>query len=130
MAKRIKEKAAARREAKDTRPSAVARYIRIAPSKVRVVMKELRGKPVNEALALLQSVSKSASDPLYKVISSAAANAENNNGMLRDELYIAELRADAGPTYKRFQPVSKGRGHSIMKRTSHLTVILDTKGGK
>lgn len=130
MAKRMKEKAAARQESRDTRPSAIAKYIRISPSKVRVVMKELRGKPVNVALAMLGSMSKSASEPLYKVISSAAANAENNNGLLRDELYIAELRADAGPTYKRFQAVSKGRGHSIMKRTSHLTVILDTKESK
>lgn len=130
MAKRMREKAAARAESKETRPHAVAKYIRIAPSKVRVVMKELRGKPVNEAIAMLSMISKSAADPLGKVIESAAANAENNNGLLRDELYIAELRADAGPVYKRFQPVSKGRAHSIMKRTSHLTVILDSKEGK
>lgn len=130
MAKRMREKAAARAELKDTRPHAVAKYIRIAPSKVRVVMKELRGKPVPQALAMLSMMSKSAAEPLAKVIGSAAANAENNNGLLRDELFIAELRADAGPVYKRFQPVSKGRAHSIMKRTSHLTVILDTKEGK
>lgn len=129
MAKRMKEKAAARAESKDKRPHAVAKYIRIAPSKVRVVMKELRGKPVNVALGMLSNMSKSAAEPLAKVINSAAANAENNNGMIRDELYIAELRADAGATYKRFQPVSKGRAHSIMKRTSHLTVILDSKEG-
>ena len=129
MAKRMREKSQARAESKDTRPSAVAKYIRIAPSKVRVVMKELRGKTVPVALAMLTTMSKSAASPLSKVISSAAANAENNNGLLRDELFIAELRADAGPTSKRFQPVSKGRAHSIMKRTSHLTVILDTKEG-
>ena len=130
MATRMREKTLARVENKDTRPKAVAKYIRIAPSKVRVVMKELRGKSVNEALAILGSISKSTATPLSKVISSAAANAENNQGLVRDELYIAELRADAGPTYKRFQPVSKGRAHSIMKRTSHLTVILDSKEAK
>lgn len=129
MAKRMKEKAAARAESKDTRPHAVAKHIRISPSKVRVVMKELRGLPVITALGMLASISKSASEPLTKVINSAIANAENNQGLVREELYIAELRADAGATYKRFQPVSKGRAHSIMKRTSHLTVILDSKEG-
>ena len=129
MAKRMREKSQVRAENKDTRPFAVAKYIRIAPSKVRVVMRELRGKSVVEALAMLTTMSKSAASPLSKVINSAAANAENNKGLLRDELFIAELRADAGPTLKRFQPVSKGRGHSIMKRSSHLTVILDTKEG-
>lgn len=127
MAKRMREKARQRAESKDTRPSATAKYIRISPSKVRVVMDVLRGKSVVEAVAILENTPKSASEPLIKLINSAAANAENNQGLTKDELFVAELRADAGPIYKRYQPVSKGRAHSIMKRTSHLTVVLDKK---
>ena len=127
MAKRIREKAKARREAKDTRPAATAKYIRISPSKARVVMNVVRGKSVTEAIAILENMPKAASEPLVKLIGSAAANAENNKGLAKDELYVAEIRADAGPIYKRYQPVSKGRAHSIMKRTSHLTVVLGSK---
>ena len=127
MEKRIREKTKARAEAKDTRPSAVAKYIRISPSKARVVMSLLRGKSVVEAVAILENTPKAASEPLIKLINSAAANAENSKGLTKDELIIAEIKADAGPIYKRYQPVSKGRAHSIMKRTSHLTVILDKK---
>ena len=127
MAKRIREKAKARSAAKDTRPSATARYIRISPSKARVVMSAVRGKSVPEAIAILENTPKAACAPLVKLINSAAANAENGSGLAKDELFVAEIRADAGPIYKRYQPVSKGRAHSIMKRTSHLTVVLDKK---
>ena len=127
MAKRIREKAKALAAAKDTRPSATAKYIRISPSKARVVMDLLRGKSVVEAVAILENTPKAACEPLIKLINSAAANAENAKGLTKDELYVAEIKADAGPIYKRYQPVSKGRAHSIMKRTSHLTVILDKK---
>ncbi len=127
MAKRIREKAKARSAAKDTRPSATARYIRISPSKARVVMSAVRGKSVPEAIAILENTPKAACAPLVKLINSAAANAENGSGLAKDELFVAEIRADAGPIYKRYQPVSKGRAHSIMKRTSHLTVVLGKK---
>lgn len=127
MAKRIREKAKARLAAKDTRPSATAKYIRISPSKARVVMNVVRGKSVPEAIAILENTPKAACEPLVKLINSAAANAENGKGLTKDELYVAEIRADAGPIYKRYQPVSKGRAHSIIKRTSHLTVVLDKK---
>lgn len=127
MAKRMREKAKQREENRDTRPSATAKYIRISPSKARVVMDVVRGKSVIEAIAILENTPKAASEPLIKVINSAAANAENGLGLTKDELFIAEIKADAGPVYKRYQPVSKGRAHSIMKRTSHLTVVLDKK---
>ena len=127
MAKRMREKAKAREERRDTRPSATAKYIRISPSKARVVMDVVRGRSVPEALAILENTPKAACAPLVKLINSAAANAENGKGLTKDELYVAEIRADAGPIYKRYQPVSKGRAHSIMKRTSHLTVVLDKK---
>ncbi len=127
MAKRMREKAKARAEKKDTRPSATAKYIRISPSKARVVMDVVRGKSVVEAVAILENTPKAASAPLVKLINSAAANAESGKGLTKDELFVAEIRADAGPIYKRYQPVSKGRAHSIMKRTSHLTVVLDKK---
>ena len=127
MAKRMREKAKARAEKRDTRPSATAKYIRISPSKARVVMDVVRGKSVIEAVAILQNTPKAASAPLIKLINSAAANAESGKGIAKDELFVAEIKADAGPIYKRYQPVSKGRAHSIMKRTSHLTVVLDKK---
>lgn len=126
MATRMKEKAQERLKNKDMRPTAHARYIRISPTKVRVVLDTVRGKSVNEALAMLKATPKSASEVVYKVIASAAANAEHNQGMSKDGLYVAEIFADGGPILKRMNPVSHGRGHRINKRTSHVTAILDT----
>ncbi|MBQ8178549.1 MAG: 50S ribosomal protein L22 [Clostridia bacterium] len=125
MATRVREKTKARLENKDTRPYAVAKSIRISPYKVRSVLDVIRGKSYIEAVALLKAMNKSSSTPILKVVNSAAANAENNLGMNKDTLYVAECFADEGRTLKRYQPVSKGRGHSIMKRTTHITVILD-----
>ena len=125
MATRSKEKAIARRENKDRRPHAVAKYIRIAPSKVHVVLDLIRGKNYNEAVAILKTTNKAACEPVLKVMNSAAANAEVNLGMNKETLYVAECFADQGPTLKRVQPVSRGRAYRILKRTSHITVILD-----
>ena len=125
MATRSKEKAIARRENKDKRPHAIAKYIRIAPSKVHVVLDLIRGKNYQEAVAILKTTNKAAAEPVLKCLNSAAANAEVNLGMNKDTLYVAECFADQGPTLKRMQPVSRGRGYSILKRTSHITVILD-----
>ena len=127
MATRSKEKAIARRENKDRRPHAVAKYIRIAPSKVHVVLDLIRGKNYNEAVAILKTTNKAACEPVLKVINSAAANAEVNLGMNKETLYVAECFADQGPTLKRVQPVSRGRAYRILKRTSHITVILDER---
>jgi len=128
MATRVKKRAALRQETKDTRPVAHARHIRMSPYKVRAVLDLIRGKSVNEALAVLAHTPRIAREPVEKVLKSAVANGEHNNSMSRADMFIAEIYAHQGPTIKRMQPVSKGRGHSIFKRTSHITVILDAKG--
>ena len=86
----------------------------------------IKGKPVTEAIAILENTPKAASEVLIKVVNSAAANAENNQNLARNDLYIAECYADEGPTLKRIQAVSKGRAYRINKRTSHVTVVLDS----
>lgn len=127
MAKNLREKTARIAENKDKRPYAVAKHVRISPYKVRIVLDVIRGKGYREAVAILENTPKSASDPVRKVLMSAAANAENNLGMSKDNLFVAECYADQGPTLKRVQPVSKGRAYRILKRTSHITVVLDAK---
>ena len=126
MAKRMKEKAAARKEARDRRPKAIAKDIRISSRKVRIVIDLIRGKQVDEALAILRFTPKAASPVVEKVLLSAIANAENNPPYLnRDNLYVAEVYANQGPTLKRFMPRAKGSASPILKRSSHITVILD-----
>ena len=115
---------------KETRPHAIARYIRISPFKVRMVLDIIRGKGVTDAVAILENTVKSACLPVLKVLKSAAANAEHNSNMAISDLIVAECFADQGPTLKRMQPANKGRAHRILKRTSHITVILDEKGDK
>ena len=127
MATRSKAKALVRAENKDRRPKAIAKYIRISPSKVQVVLDLIRGRDYNVAVAILKTTAKAASEPVLKCLNSAAANAEVNLGMNKDTLYVAECFADQGPTLKRMQPVSRGRGYRILKRTSHITVILDER---
>ncbi len=129
MATRIKEKSKARQEFADKRPYAVAKYIRISPFKVRIVLDIIRGKSYTEALAILRNTPKAASDPIIKVLNSAAANAEHNMNLSKNDLFVAEAYADSGPTLKRFQPRAQGRAFSILKRTSHITVVLDTVNG-
>lgn len=127
MATRSKEKAAARIENADNRPKAVAKYIRISPFKVRIVLDIIRGRSYEEAVAILKNTPKAASEVLLKVVNSAAANAEHNQGLNKSDLFVAEAFAGQGPILKRIQPVSKGRAHRINKRTSHITIVLDTK---
>jgi len=109
---------------------ASARYIRIAPRKVRVVMDLVRGKSVNEALSLLKFVPKRASEPIAKVIASAAANAEHNFNLNKDNLVISQAFVDQGPTLKRFHPRQRGQAFPILKRTSHITVMVKEKEAK
>lgn len=125
MATRQREKAIARKENKDTRPVAKARYVRIAPRKVKLVIDLIRGKSVEEATAILMYTPKGASEVVEKLLRSAIANAENNQGLSRDKLFVAEVFADQGPTLKRFRPRAQGRASRINKRTSHITIILD-----
>jgi large subunit ribosomal protein L22 len=107
---------------------AVARYVRIAPRKVRIVVDQIRGKSVDEALALLRFIPKRAAPVVAKVVKSAAANAENNFDMDRRSLYVAEAYVDQGPTLKRFHPRQRGQAFPILKRTSHITVVVRERG--
>ena len=106
---------------------AVAKYIRISPRKIRPVVDLVRGKKVEEALAILKFVPKRASVPVAKVIRSAAANAEHNYDLNRDNLYITAAYVDQGPTWKRYQPRAYGRANLIQKRTSHITIVVQEK---
>ena len=124
MATREIEKSLKRRENKDKRPRAVAKYVRISSRKVKVVIDLIRGKQVSEARAILLNTPKAASEPVIKVLDSAVANAENNLDMVKDSLYVAEAYADQGPTLRRFRPRAQGRATRIRKRTSHITIIL------
>ena len=103
---------------------AVAKYVRIAPRKVRVVMDLIRGKNIADAFAILKFTPKAGADVINKVLKSAVANAENNFDMNVDALYIAEAYVDQGPTLKRIHPRSRGQAFKILKRTSHVTVIV------
>ncbi len=125
MATRSREKAAYRREHADKRPHAIARYIRISSRKIKIVIDLIRGKSVKEAAAILQYTPKAASEPVLKVLNSAVANAENNLNMNRDDLYVAEVFANQGPTLRRYRARARGSASPIRKRTSHITVILD-----
>ena len=106
-----------------------ARYVRISPSKVRVVLDLIRGKHVDEALTILRFTPKAASPLLEKLLRSAIANAENNFDMNRDALYISQCYADQGPIMKRYRPRAQGRVYSIHKKTSHITRVLKEKEG-
>lgn len=128
MATRMREKSAKRAEERDMRPKAVARYIRMSPYKVRQVLDIVRGKDYAEAVAILSVTPRAAAPVVKKLLNSAAANAENNLSLSKDDLIVAEIFADQGPSLKRMQPRAQGRAFSILKRTSHITVILDVKG--
>lgn len=125
MATRVREKAEARQAKADKRPQAVAKYIRISPDKVRIVLDVIRGQKYTDAVAILKNTPKAASEPIIKVLESAAANAENNLDMNKNDLIVAECFANAGPILKRIMPKAKGSAGRINKRTSHITVILD-----
>lgn len=106
---------------------AVARFVRIAPRKVRLVIDLIRGKPVEEALTLLDFVPKRASGLVGKVLRSAVANAEHNHDLKRADLVVAEAFVDQGPTMKRWHPRQRRRAFPILKRTSHITVVLRSR---
>ena len=116
-----------RNENKDTRPSAKISYARVSVTKACFVLDAIRGKDVNEALAILQYNNRKGSKIVYKLLQSAVANAENNNGLKAENLYVAECFANKGPTMKRIHPRAQGRAYRIEKRTSHITVVLDER---
>lgn len=100
------------------------RYARISPQKCRLVADQVRGLPVDRALNILNYSSKKAAGMVKKALESAIANAEHNEGADIDELKVASIQVDQGPTFKRFQARAKGRGMQILKRTSHITVAV------
>jgi len=121
----MKEKAKARKENREKRPHATARYVRISARKVKIVIDLIRGKNVSEALSILEYTPKAASEPVAKLLKSAIANAENNLEMDPSKLYVAEVFANQGPTLKRIRPRAQGRATRIRKRTSHIGIVLD-----
>ena len=104
--------------------SATAKYVRMAPRKVRMIVDQVRGKSVEKALETLQFSTRAAAEPVAKVLRSAVANAENNNGMRADGLVVKYAYVDEGPTLKRIRPRAKGSASRINKRTSHITVVI------
>ena len=125
MATRMREKSAKRIQNKDARPYAKVKYVRMSPSKVRIMLDVIRGKRAVEAMAILENSTQIAREPLVKLLKSAIANAENNKGMNKDDLVVAECYVCTGPTLKRMMPRAKGRADRILKRTCHITIVLD-----
>ena len=103
---------------------AIARHIRIAPRKIRVVIDLIRGRNIGDAYAILKHTPKIGSEVLLKVLESAIANAEHNYDMNSDKLYVAAAFVDQGPTLKRIHPRSRGQAFKILKRSSHVTVVV------
>jgi ribosomal protein L22 len=103
---------------------ASARYVRIAPRKVRLIADQVRGLHIEKARALLQFSPRAAAEDIRKLIDSAAANAENNHDLIADEMRVSSITVDEGPTLKRFRPRAQGRATPIHKRTSHIAVAL------
>ena len=116
-----------RNENKDTRPKATVSYARVSVTKACFVLDAIRGKDVTSALGILAYNNRYASKVIEKLLKSAIANAENNNGMNTENLYVAECYANKGPTMKRVQPRAQGRAYRIEKRMSHITIVLDEK---
>lgn len=103
---------------------AVSKYIRMSPSKIRRVLKQIQGKPYKEALLILEYMPYASCEPIIKVLRSAAANAKNNFGFDETKLFIKSAFADQGPVMKRFRPRAQGRAYRILKATSHITIIV------
>ena len=106
---------------------AIAKGLRIAPRKARLVIDLIRGKKVSDAYAILKFTPKGATEPIMKVLKSAAANAVNNLNMKQENLYVKEAFVNDGPTLKRYLPRAKGSADSLLKRTCHITVVVAEK---
>ena len=116
-----------RNEVKDTRPSAKLSYARVSVQKACFVLDAIRGKDVATALAIVSYNPRYASSVVEKLLKSAIANAENNNGMKAENLYVAECYANKGPTMKRIHPRAQGRAYRIEKRMSHITIVIPNR---
>ena len=104
--------------------TAKATYIRIAPRKVQIVLDLIRNKPTEQAMAILKHTPKAACEPLFKLLTSAVANAENNHNMDVTRLYVAECYVGQGPTLKRIRPRARGSADRVEKKSSHITLVL------
>lgn len=109
---------------------AIARHVRMSPTKVRRVVDLVRGMDVNDALVTLQFAPQAASEPVYKVLASAISNAENAEGLRRDDLYVSTAYVDEGVTMRRIRPRAKGSASQILKRGSHITVVVEPRDNK
>ena len=114
-----------RNNVKDTRPRAKVSFARVSPTKANFVLKAIRGKKVGQALGILAYKSRYCDEVIGKLLRSAVANAENNNGMDAGRLYIEEAYANQGPIMKRIRPRAQGRAFRIEKKTSHITIVLN-----
>ena len=123
-AKKEEKKAEAPKKPMPTEAKAIAKNVRVTPRKVRLVIDLVRGLPVKQALGILDNLNRAASEPVAKVIKSAAANATNNFGMDEDALYIAQIYANDGLRMKRYLPRAKGSASGLVKRSSHITVVV------
>ncbi|MHA6792713.1 50S ribosomal protein L22 [Pseudonocardia bannensis] len=112
------------------RAHAKARFVHMSPTKVRRVVELIKGRPVAEALSVLRFSPQAAAEPVAKVVASAAANAENNFDMDPDTLVVAVAYVDEGPTLKRIRPRAQGRAYRIRKRTSHITIEVESRPAK
>lgn len=128
MAKGHRSKIKRERNAqKDNRPSAKLSYARISAQKACFVLDAIRGKDVKSAIGILTYNPRYASSVILKLLNSAIANAENNNGMNPEKLFIEECFANQGPTMKRMHPRAQGRAYTILKRVSHITIVLNER---
>ncbi len=123
-AKKVEKKPEAPKKPMPTEARAIAKNVRVTPRKIRLVIDLVRGKDVKEALGILANINKAAAVPVSKLIKSAAANATNNFGMDEDKLYIATIYANDGLRMKRYLPRAKGSASGLVKRASHITVIV------
>jgi ribosomal protein L22 len=131
--KKAPAKTAAKKETPKAKPAPIvvrasSRYVRVAPRKARLIADQVRGLQIDRARALLQFSPRGAAEDIGKLIESAAANAENNHDLVADEMRVAEITVDEGPTLRRFRPRALGRATPINKRTSHIAVALSPEG--
>ncbi len=116
-----------RNENKDTRPKAHANFVRVSDTKARIVLEQIKGKDVATAIGILNYSPRYAASVIFKVLKSAIANAENNLGMDASKLYVQEVFANQGPTMKRIQPRAQGRAYRILKKSSHISIVLNER---
>jgi len=120
-----------RNEARDDRPHASVKFARVSDTKARIVLNQIKGKNVGAAMGILAYSPRYAAVLIRKVLQSAIANAENNMGLDAEDLYVEEVFANQGPTMKRIQPRARGSAYKILKRSSHISIILNERtGGK